>query len=181
MLGKPISEIIEEEARRAIDMIRSHQPFESIVGQLGRLAYWVAYANNPFHTGARSAHYSDYLLYLDSARVRFRPVFYGLLPELEGGGDLAALVERATLRGRRYRPLLESEYRRVGGPPGRRKFDDRSTAFGVSAVAYSHAVTDVGLALRHVWIEAGGADHRQLPTRTPHPSPTHDISKDRPQ
>ena len=39
-------------------------------------------------------------------------------------------------------------------------FDDRSSAFGVASVAWSHAVTDVALVLRYIWLRAGGADER---------------------
>ena len=161
-----VGRLVEREAQRAIEMIRGHYPFADIVEQLGRIAYWVAYANNPYHAGSRSANYSDYLGYVDSARTRFRPVFYGLIPELESSSSrLRTIVDRAQVRGRRHQKVLEMEYRRVGGPPGVRKFDDRSSAFGVSAVAFSHAVTDVGLALRAIWFEAGGTDQRVLPTR----------------
>ncbi len=40
-------------------------------------------------------------------------------------------------------------------------FDDRSTAFAVAALSYSHAVSDVARALRYVWLAAGGIDPRQ--------------------
>ena len=39
-------------------------------------------------------------------------------------------------------------------------FDDRSTAFGVGSLAFSHAVTDVTLVLRYIWLAAGGIDDR---------------------
>ena len=164
--GVTVEELVDGQAQRAIDLIRGHSPFESIVTQLGRVAYWVAYANNPYHAGGRTRNYKDFLLYVESARPRFRPVFYGLIQDLEDGGTVSSLIDRASRRGRGYQPMLEREYRRVNGPPGSRKFDDRSTAFGVTAVVYSHAVTDVGLALRFIWLRSGGDDRRQLPVRS---------------
>ena len=63
-------------------------------------------------------------------------------------------------------PYVGLEYDRIGGPYGRERFDDRSTAFGLSAIAFSQAVTDLAIVLRHVWIEAGGYDPREgLPVR----------------
>ena len=41
-------------------------------------------------------------------------------------------------------------------------FDDRSTAFGVASVCYSHAVTDVANLQVFIWKEAGGSV-RNLP------------------
>jgi len=35
-------------------------------------------------------------------------------------------------------------------------FDDRSTAFGVASVSYSHAVTDIVNLYFYIWREAGG-------------------------
>ncbi|MDX1503755.1 MAG: hypothetical protein R3325_15455, partial [Thermoanaerobaculia bacterium] len=113
---------------------------------------------------------ADYRSYLDSAAARFRVVFYGAGRDVGRPGELSLLVERAGRRGSAYVPFLAEEYRRVGGPPGIDRFDDRSTAFGIGAVAFSHAVSDAVAALRYLWLEAGGADPREL-TVTPPASP----------
>ncbi|MGB5754120.1 MAG: hypothetical protein WBN87_14760, partial [Thermoanaerobaculia bacterium] len=41
-------------------------------------------------------------------------------------------------------------------------FDDRSTAFGISSMAYSHAVSDVVAVLRYIWLAGGGIDSNDL-------------------
>ena len=56
--------------------------------------------------------------------------------------------------------MVGREYRKIGFASGVGRFDDRSTAFGVASVAFSHAVTDVTLVLRYIWITAGGVDSR---------------------
>ena len=56
--------------------------------------------------------------------------------------------------------MIGREYRRIGFSSGIGRFDDRSTAFGVASIAFSHAVTDVTLALRYIWLTAGGIDDR---------------------
>lgn len=163
--GQPLDRVIEIEIDRAISMIHSHQPMEQVVRQAGVVAYFVAHANNPLVIGRsdpdEQTYFSDYLGYVDSARPRFAAVFYGLVPEFEDSGRVADLMRRTYRRGQLLYPLIGSEYERIGGPYGRQKFDDRSTAFGISAVAFSHALTDVAIVLRHIWLEGGGADPRQ--------------------
>ncbi|MDX1644590.1 MAG: hypothetical protein R3244_09565 [Thermoanaerobaculia bacterium] len=168
--GEPLDEVVQAMVERGIGMIRTHQPFSEIVRHLGRTAYYVSYANNPLVIGQsdpqESGYFADFLAYVDSARPRFEPVFYGLLPRFESSGRVDDLLAETFRRGQVLYPYIGREYRRVGGPPGRERFDDRSTAFGVSAVAYSQALTDVAIVLRHIWLAAGGADPRPgLPVR----------------
>ena len=68
----------------------------------------------------------------------------------------------ALLRGRVLYPAIGREYARTGQIDGRALFDDRSTAFGVAAVSYSHALSDTANAYRFVWLRAGGADPRPI-------------------
>jgi len=162
---QPLDRVIEIEIERTISMIRSHQPLEAVVRQAGVTAYYVAHANNPLVIGRSDpderSYFADYLGYVDSARSRFAVVFYGLVPEFEDSGVVADLTRRTFRRGQLLYPLVGNEYERIGGPYGRQKFDDRSTAFGISAVAFSQAVTDVAIILRHIWLEGGGADPRR--------------------
>jgi hypothetical protein len=125
------------------------------------LAHYLADANNPLAAAQADAEeprfFADYLRYAESAQPRFAVVFYGYDPRL-GAGGVRPLVEGALARGRQSYPAIGREYRRIGFAPGRARFDDRSTAFGVAAIAFSHAVSDVAAVLRHVWLRAGGAD-----------------------
>ena len=57
---------------------------------------------------------------------------------------------------------MAREYRRIGRTAG--SFDDRSTAFAVGSLAYSHAVSDVVAVMRYLWLAAGGSDEGALPT-----------------
>ena len=161
-----LDRVIKSETLALISMIESHQPFEVIVERLGGLSYFVSMANNPLNTSARDkaegTYFRDYAQYVESAAPRLPVIFYGLDSDLEAG-DLSTFVDRLLDRGRTLYPSIVSEYRRIGKLPGSRYFDDRSTAFGVSSVAYSRAVSDVALILRYVWIQAGGADQRATP------------------
>ncbi len=155
------------ETRRAIDAIRGHRPFADIVFNLGVLAHYVADANNPLGTAdsdpREREYFNDYLRYIESAQERYALVFYGDGRDLAGADAIGPFLDRTLARGRQLYPSVGREYRRVGGPPGTRKFDDRSVAFGVGALALSHAVSDVAAVLRYVWLEAGGGDTRELP------------------
>lgn len=168
--GQSLEQTIRDSILTSEGMIRTHQPFEQIVRQLGVTAYYLAYANNPLVIGRSDpderSYFGDYLRYVDSARPRFAVVFYGLVPEFEESGEIGELLSRTFQRGLTLYPYVGREYRRIGGPYGTQQFDDRSTAFGISAVAYSQAVSDIAIVLRHIWIEAGGHDPRKgLPVR----------------
>ena len=166
-----LDERILSETERAIAAIRAHRPFRDVVYQLGVLSHYVADANNPLSTEEEDPlerRYSpDYLGYVEGVQERFQVVFYGDGRDLADPAALGPLLDRTLARGRGLYPSIAREYRRVGGPPGRAKFDDKSVAFAVGSLALSHAVSDVGALLRYVWVQAGGADRRQLPITAP--------------
>lgn len=168
--GGRLGETVVAEAAAAVAMIEAHRPFEDVVRQLGALAHYVADLGFPLNAAdddPREADYfADYAHYLEATEPRLPLVFYGLMPGLERRGDLGPLVAAGVERGRDLYPLVGREYRRIGFASGRGRFDDRSTAFGVGSLAFSHAVTDVARALRWVWLRAGGGDPRGgLPER----------------
>jgi len=165
-----LDRVIVEEAARAVDAIRAHRPFDEIVHQLGVVAHYVADANNPLGASAddprEAEYYADFDRYLDAAEPRLPLVYYGAMPGLERREDVSPLVAATLARSRGLYPLVGREYRRIGFASGVGRFDDRSTAFGVASLAFSHAVTDVARALRWVWLRAGGGDPRDgLPER----------------
>jgi hypothetical protein len=165
-----LDRVIQEEVVRAVAAIRDHRPFEEIVRQLGVVSHYVADANNPLATSAvdaeESRYFVDYLRYAETAEPRFPLVFYGIRPGLEQKKDVSPLLAETFRRGRELYPLVGREYRRIGFSSGLGRFDDRSTAFGVASLSFSHAVTDAALVLRYIWITAGGADERSnLPAR----------------
>lgn len=165
-----LDRVIEVEVQTAIEGIRSHRPFQQVVFRLGAVSHYVADANNPLNTSDDDPRerelFADYLDYMESVEPRLPLIFYGLTPGVEH--TIGPLVDRALARGRRFYPLIGREYRRIEFGSGRERFDDKSTAFGVAAASFSQAVTDIVQAFRHIWIEAGGADHRALPEKGEH-------------
>ncbi|HSM50267.1 MAG TPA: hypothetical protein VLA75_02595 [Thermoanaerobaculia bacterium] len=148
--------------RAAVEAVREHRPMAVVAARMGALAGFAAELNDPLSRSARDPRLArlapDFERYVDSARGRFTPVFYGLDRGLGERGGVEALAHRALARGAPLRSAIAREYERVGYRPGREAFDDRSTAFAVGAIAYSRALTDTVQLLRHAWIQAGGAD-----------------------
>ncbi|MEO8277059.1 MAG: hypothetical protein ABI639_12670 [Thermoanaerobaculia bacterium] len=155
---------IATEMTDAIDSIRRHRPFAEVVSRLGRVSHFVADANLPLNAAnsdsGEGRYFRDFLEYAESARPRFAVVFYGLGSDWTSTRDVESWMRTTLARGRKLYPAIGNEYRRIGEIAGQADFDDRSTAFAVAAVAYSHAVSDVARALRYVWLSAGGADPR---------------------
>lgn len=161
-----IESAIGREAEKAVRAITSHQPFSDIVFQLGVVAHWVALANDPLlgATATEELGYrQDYGRYLEHASQRFAVLYYGFGRQVETPADLDALIARTLRRGKVLAPMIDEDYRRVGAIDALRLFDDRSTAFGVGSLAFSHGVSDIASALRYIWLRAGGADTRGLP------------------
>ncbi len=164
----PLAEpIIKAEVDRAVQSIIEHQPFSDIVFRLGVVAYWVAAANDPLSPTAvdttRPPYWQDYSRYLQQASQRFAVLYYGHDRQFDSPEELEALLQRTRLRCQGLAPQVAQEYRRIGSLEGSRLFDDRSTAFGVGSVAFSHGVSDIAGVLRYIWLAAGGADTLHLP------------------
>lgn len=175
-----LDQTIATEMTAAIDLIRRHRPFAEVAENMGRISHFVADANLPLNTAnsdpREGAYFRDFLDYADSARPRFAVVFYGLGPDWQSPRDIDAWTRATLARGRQLYPAIGEEYRRIAGMAGLAgltaiggagtvsgpgSFDDRSTAFAVAALSYSHAISDVARAMRHVWLAAGGSDPRQ--------------------
>jgi hypothetical protein len=84
--------------------------------------------------------------------IRFAPVFYGF----DRNFVLSTYLDRMFARTTSYQPLMTEEYARGNGTT----FDDRSTAFGVASVCYSHAITDMVNLEYFIWKTAGGSVRR---------------------
>ena len=144
---------IETVAGGIIKMIRANQPMPLVVERLGLLARLVADANNPLKLDRRLEPVSDdYESYFERKIVLFPTVFYGL----DSHFRLGPYLDRTFARSRTFAPLVAEEYFGDGESHTSDEFDDRSTAFGVAAVSYSHAVTDVVNLYYYIWKEAGG-------------------------
>jgi hypothetical protein len=152
-----LRERIESETRNIIRMIHKNEPMSSVAERLGVLAHLVADANNPFHISNDDARLSlsqnDFEQYFERRMAKFPTVFYGL----EENFQLTGYLDRTFARTLTFYPLMTEEYFRGGERRTSEEFDDRSTAFGVASVCYSHAVTDLVNLYYYIWKEAGGS------------------------
>jgi hypothetical protein len=161
-----LRERIEQETRGTIAMVRGNQSMALVAEHLGVLAHLVADANNPFHTSDAGPRlglmHDDFEQYFERRMAHFPTVFYGLSPNFQ----LDAYLDRTVTRSSRLLPLMSEEYFRGGAEHRSVEFDDRSTAFGVASVCFSHAVTDLVNLYYYIWRESGG-DVRSAGTRRP--------------
>lgn len=162
-----LERLINREVDQAIRAIEDHRPFSQIVYQLGVVSYWVAGLATPLpmtEAGQRPpAYWQDYFRYVADASSRFSVLYYGHDRQFDSPEGLSALLARSQQRGLSLAPWIGKEYARVGAINGLELFDDRSTAFGVGALAFSHGVSDIAGVLRYIWIRAGGVDSRRFP------------------
>jgi hypothetical protein len=150
-----LRERIEKETRGVIGMLRSNQPMAQVVARLGLLAHLVGDANNPFHVEIEEAlesSHDDFERYFERRMVRFPTVFYGL----DSRFALPKYLERTFKRTKGFAPLMHEEYFRDGARHSSADFDDRSTAFGVASICYSHAITDLVNIYYYIWEQSGG-------------------------
>lgn len=146
---------IEGETAATITAIKSNKPMSDVVERLGRIAHLVADANNPFHVSNGDARLSlvhdDFEQYFERRMSKFATVFYGL----DSNFTMHSYFDKTFARSAKFYPLMSEEYFGRGERTSS-SFDDRSTAFGVAAVCYSHAVTDLVNLYYYIWREAGG-------------------------
>ena len=146
---------IEKETSAIVMLLRTKQPMQQIVFRLGMLAHLVGDANNPFHVATEQnleASHIDFEHYFERRMERFPTVFYGL----DARFALPQYLDRTLHRTANFAPLMTEEYFRGGSRHTSIDFDDRSTAFGVASICYSHAITDVVNVDYYIWREAGG-------------------------
>lgn len=161
-----LPETLASEVEATVAALRAFRPMQEIARRLGRVSHWVADLNQPLNTSAsdpeEGRYFRDFALYADSARPRFAVVLYENAAPVASAADLERLTQRALGRGRALYPTLGREYRRIGFASGRERFDDRSSAFGVAALTYSHAVSDAARVFRYIWLAGGGGDPRPV-------------------
>ena len=165
-----LAERVQDAVEQAILSIAAPRPFNEISYRLGVVAHYVTDLNDPLQTDrsdpqeARFA--ADFRDYVVSAEPRIRPVFYGFRAGFETDRDLRILIGSSLERSRGFYPMVGREYRRVAFARGRAAFDDRSTAYAVASLSYSHAISDIAEVLRYIWRSAGGIDSRpRVPIR----------------
>lgn len=147
---------IETEATAIVRMIKGNEPLSAASERLGFLAHLIGDANNPFHVKSDAdlePSHDDFEQYFERRMALFPTVSYGIDRNL----NLDEYLNRMFTRTAKLSPLMSEEYFRGGERRTSADFDDRSTAFGVASICYSHAVTDTANLYTWIWRQAGGA------------------------
>ncbi len=164
-----LEEALETQLDQCAQALRQPVPLDDLVEEIGVLAVRVLDAADPLavsHADSREPRYAGaYLAYVDSVRNRLRLVYYGqdaaLINDRDARGSIAGVLERS----RSLYPYLGEEFYRTGSLRDWRSIDDRSVAFGVTAISLSRGLTDLANFASYVWRSGGG----QIPTPRPTP------------
>ena len=158
-----------------VSLIDAHAPFSVVADRFGAIAHVVGDLNNPLQvseTDPREPDFADdYVAYVEHSLPRYRLVFYGWSDPLirtdssashPAEPELKNLAVGAARRAReQYHPICAA-YDPANPEPFERRFDDRSLAFGIGSLAWSHTVTGTARVWLHVWQRAQG-DTRGTP------------------
>lgn len=150
-----LERLLRREIDQAVLVMKERRPIEELVYQLGVIGHLTGDLNQPVHLGddeKLESRRGDYEQYLERRRPRFPTVFYGI----EQTRPVDRVIRRAQVRARSYEPLLRAEYFRDGQERWSRQFDDRSTAFAIASLSWSHTVSDLTNIYYELWRQAGG-------------------------
>ncbi|MBW3670404.1 MAG: hypothetical protein KY432_01890 [Acidobacteria bacterium] len=147
--------ILRREIEQAVKIMKTRDPIEHFVYQLGMIAHLTGDLNHPFRLGTGDeleSRRSDFEQYLERRRVKFPTVFYGM----ERDRAVDRVIRKGHARSLSFAPLLHYEYFEKGEERWSRQFDDRSTAFAVASLSWSHTVSDLVNIYYEIWRQAGG-------------------------
>ena len=159
---------VEEAAAALVAAVGNRAPFHEVIRRFGALAHWTMDVGDPLRAGDRDPalkdYYRDYERYVEQQLPRFRLVFLGYRSEtLTDDGPREFMMESAD-RSNQYAQAIRRGYDDEGRRRSRQAFDERSIAFAVGSLAYSHAVNDISKLWIWAWENCNGDT-----TRTPFP------------
>jgi len=171
-----LGEALEAQLDHCAQSLRQPVPLDELVEEIGVLAVRVLDAADPLaasHADPREPRYAAaYAAYVDSVRDRLRLVYYGQdaapIDALGPAGAVASVLERS----RSLYPYVGEEFYRTGALRDWRSIDDRSVAYGVTAISLSRGLTDLANFAASIWRLGGGQVPTPRPTPMGHIGPT---------
>jgi len=171
-----LGEALEAQLDHCTQSLRQPVPLDELVEEIGVLAVRVLDAADPLaasHADPREPRYAAaYAAYVDSVRDRLRLVYYGQdaapINALDPAGAVAGVLERS----RSLYPYVGEEFYRTGALRDWRSIDDRSVAYGVTAISLSRGLTDLANFAASIWRLGGGQVPTPRPTPMGHIGPT---------
>ncbi|MBP7864456.1 MAG: hypothetical protein KA419_00790 [Acidobacteria bacterium] len=158
------------EVEAALRTLTAEKPsMDDLAKRFGRIAGLTArFADvSRFGEGLEAGWFADFARYRNSCLHKYVAVFYDHSPLLFVDGDVGAYLEETRARCEKYARMVAGIYREGGDSS---TFDDLSPAFGISALHYSHTITDVANLWLYCWWKSGG-DMTNTPYYTPPPAP----------
>ncbi len=150
-----LERLLRKEIDEAVSIMKRRDPIEMFIYQLGVIAHLAGDLNHPIHLGVDTeleTRRDDFEQYLERRRPKFPTIFYGI----ERDRPIDRVIRKSQLRAQAFSPLLENEYFGRGGSRWSREFDDRSTAFAIASLSWSHSVSDLVNIYYEIWRQAGG-------------------------
>jgi len=162
--GKFLAEKISEQIDKIVSMIDRQEPFKNIVYEMGILSHYATDLNAPLSpNGDGKEHYNAFYRFCFQKEKKIRIVFYGFSDPFLAQKDLAQFSENSLNRTLSHVPYVKDSFSRARNGSDS-EFDERSILFGIAALSYSHAVTDIA----RLWLYAWNESHGDL-TGTPFP------------
>lgn len=161
--GAAAAENISRQVQVIVDLIDNHEPFNKVIHEMGILSYYVTDLNFPLTiSGEGKEHYDTFARFCQNKEDKIQFVFYGYYDPHLSKNDLHAFSGEVFQRSSSHIPYVVQAFSRAQQGV-ETEFDDRSILFGIAAISYSHAITDVARIWLYVWDQA----HGDL-TGTPH-------------
>ena len=157
-LAAAAAETKEREVRAIVREKRSFRRFAYEMGALAHLVADVEFPLNASDADAREPLYREaYRTYIEKNLDRIPFVLDRAGPaDLERGDSLQGFLMAGARRAGAVYGLIGPSFKDDGTPARPEALDDRSVAFGIASVAYSHAVSDIVFVWRHVWTTING-------------------------
>ncbi len=147
----------EGEIRTLLEERRSPRRVAYEFGTLAHLVADLAFPLNTSDADPREPLYRDaYRRYIESKLARIPVVFDRQPPPDLVGGDLKAFALASARQAAGNYPLIGPAFRDDGTPSSAQALDERSVAFGIASLSYSHAVSNITWVWMHVWKSVNG-------------------------
>jgi hypothetical protein len=130
--------------------------FDEVAYEYGVLAKMISDMNDPTRFSANRELQQQFQKLLAAKHTKIPVVFYGYEDRLLKEKNLKGYLESTIERSQQQRDKLIRSYAAHGNVAHLADSDDRSPAFGIASLFYSHAVSDVANLWLYVWKEARG-------------------------
>ncbi len=154
-----LEQAIVAQCQRLATALQRQAPMAEVVAGLGALAHLCGDLAGPFaESQGGDADAVAFSAYLEGVAPRIPVVYYGQnrrLIEGPASGILAALHERRR-QARGLAPIVQEDFRRLGGAHRWREADDRSSTFGAASISLNRAMSDFVNLASWAWHHGGG-------------------------